>query len=137
MVNKFTQKAGGALSCAMIFAQEMGHSYIGTEHLLLGLTAQKDSIAARILMLRGATESKIKQSITDYMGIGSKSSVDSDDMTPRLRAIIEEASEEAQRYGVKYVGTEHLLIALLNRKDCIAVRLLILRIIVAEDIPRF
>jgi len=124
MVNKFTQKAGGALSSALTVAQELGHSYIGTEHLLLGLASQKDSIASRILVLRGANESKIRQSIVDYMGIGSKSDICSDDMTPRLRAIIENAAEEAQRSGMKYVGTEHLLISMLNRRDCVAVRLL-------------
>ena len=75
MVNKFTQKAGGALSSALTLAQELGHSYIGTEHLLLGLASQKDSIASRILILRGANESRIRQSIVDYMGIGSKSDI--------------------------------------------------------------
>ena len=124
MVNKFTQKAASALSSALTLAQELGHSYIGTEHLLLGLVSQNDSIASRILVLRGASECKIRQSITDYMGIGSKSDICSDDMTPRLRMIIEDAAEESQRAGVRYVGTEHLLIALLNRKDCVAVRLL-------------
>ncbi len=124
MVNKFTQKAQDALSSALEAAEELGHSYIGTEHLLLGLIQQKESIAARILTLRGANEAKLRKSISDYMGIGSQSDIGSKDMTPRLHLIIENAAKEAEKNGIRYVGTEHLLIALLNRRDCVAFRLL-------------
>ncbi len=124
MVNKFTQKAQMALSAALSAAEELGHSYIGTEHLLLGLMSQKESIAARILTLRGADEKKLRQSIIDYMGIGTKSPVSAEDMTPRLRHIIENASLEAQQGKIRYVGTEHLLVSLINRRDSVAVRLL-------------
>ncbi len=124
MVNKFTQKAQDALSSALGAAEELGHSYIGTEHLLLGLIEQKESIASRILTLRGANEAKLRKSISDYMGIGSQSDIGSKDMTPRLHLIIENAAKEAEKNGIRYVGTEHLLIALLNRRDCVAFRLL-------------
>ncbi len=124
MVNKFTQKAQKALTYALTVADELGHSYVGTEHLLLGLLAQKESIAARILTLRGASESKLRQSIIDYVGKGNKGGVCSDDMTPRLRNIIESAAAEAEKSRIRYVGTEHLLIALINRRDSIAFRLL-------------
>lgn len=124
MVNKFTQKAQKALAAALSAADELGHSYIGTEHLLLGLISQKESIAARILTQRGANEIKLKQSIIDYMGRGSKGIISTEDMTPRLRSIIESAATEAEKAKIRYVGTEHLLIALMNRKDSIAVRLL-------------
>ena len=124
MVNRFTQKAQKALAAALSFANELGHSYVGTEHLLLGLISQKESIASRILTLRGANEAKLKQSIIDYVGIGLRGDISSDDMTPRLRHIIESAAVEAERSKTNYVGTEHLLIALMNRKDSIAVRLL-------------
>ena len=124
MVNRFTQKAENALSYALELAQELGHSYIGTEHLLISLIAQKESIASRILTLRGASEAKLRKSIIDCMGKGSRSDLCSDDMTPRLRSVIEGAAKEADKSSVKYVGTEHLLIALLNRRDCVAQRLL-------------
>lgn len=124
MVNKFTQKAQGALSSALSMAEELGHSYIGTEHLLLGLIAEKDSIASRILTLRGADGEKLKKSITDYMGVGSRSDITSKDMTPRLHFLIENAAREAEKNGIRYVGTEHLLAALINRRDCVALRLL-------------
>ncbi len=130
MVNKFTQKAQKALSLAYNFSSDMGHSYIGSEHLLLGLISQKESIASRILVLRGADERKLKQSIIDYMGIGTRKNPSPSDMTPRLRKIIEEAAEESKRSGVTFVGTEHLLMALMNTSDAIAVRLL-----EAEGIP--
>ena len=124
MVNKFTQKAQGALSSALRIAEELGHSYIGTEHLLLGLISQKESIAARILVLRGASEAKLKKGVIEYMGVGSKSSISTNDMTPRLHLIIENAAREAEKNRAGYVGTEHLLSALLNRRDCVALRLL-------------
>ncbi len=124
MVNRFTQKAENALSSALGFAQELGHSYIGTEHLLLGLISQKDSIAARILSMRGASEAVLKKSIIDHMGIGSRSSISSEDMTPRLKAVIEGSAKEAEKSGIRYVGTEHLLMSLLSRRDCVAQRLL-------------
>ena len=124
MINKFTQKAANALKASLLLAQELGHSYVGTEHLLLGLVTQKDSIAARILALKGATENKIKQTVIDCMGTGAKSNLCTDDMTPRLRRIIESTSHEAEKSGVKYIGTEHLLAALLNQRECVGVRLL-------------
>ena len=124
MINRFTQKAEDALSSALSIAEELGHSYIGTEHLLLGLITQKESIASRILTLRGASEAKLKKSIIDSTGIGSQGNISSEDMTPRLRFIIEDAAKEAEKSNLKYVGTEHLLAALLNRHDCVALRLL-------------
>ena len=124
MVNKFTQKAQGALSSALKIAEELGHSYVGTEHLLLGLISQKESIASRILVLRGAVETKLKKGLCDYVGVGTKSNVSPSDMTPRLHLIIENASREAEKIGPRYIGTEHLLAALLSRRDCVAIKLL-------------
>lgn len=130
MVNKFTQKAQNSLNSARSFAKELGHSYIGTEHLLLGLLAEKESIASRILISRGASAKKLKKSIVDYMGIGTEGNITAEDMTPRLRNIIEVSAADASARGLRYVGTEHLLASLLNRKDCIGARLL-----EAEGIP--
>ncbi len=134
MVNKFTQKAQLALNEALSAAEELGHSYVGTEHLLLGLMIQKESIAARILTLRGAKEKQLRQSIIDYVGIGTKSPVSAENMTPRLRYIIENASKEAERTKTRYVGTEHLLLSLMNRRDSVGVRLLEAEGILATDI---
>lgn len=124
MANKFTQKAQNALNEAHAFAEELGHSYIGTEHLLYALALQKESISSRILSSKGVWAKRIKQSVIDYMGIGTSSAISSEDMTPRLRKIIENSALESARAGTRYVGTEHLLCALLNCRDCVGARLL-------------
>ena len=124
MANKFTQKAENTISGSLLLAKELGHSYIGTEHLLVALASEKDSISARILSSRGADASKLRQSVIDYVGLGNTSLLSSEDMTPRLRKILENAASEAARSGTKYVGTEHLLTALLNQRDCVGARLL-------------
>ena len=124
MANKFTQKAESALAAARALAQELGHSYIGTEHLLYALSSQKDSISARILSSKGLTGDKLRQSIVDYMGLGVSSKLSSEDMTPRLHKIIEDAAAEGARSGTRFIGTEHLLIALINQRDAVGSRLL-------------
>ena len=130
MANKFTQKAENTLSSALALAKELGHSYIGTEHLLVALASEKDSISSRILTAKGVDASKLRQSVIDYVGLGNLSCLSADDMTPRLRKILEYASDEVSRAGAKYVGTEHLLTALVNQRDCVGARLL-----EAEGIP--
>ena len=124
MVNKFTQRAQSALNFSLKLARELGHSYIGTEHLLLGLLSEKEGIAHKILSSHGAKLNKIKQDLIDYVGIGTKSSVSAADMSPRLARTIENASAEALRAGAKLIGTEHLLLALINQKDAVGTRLL-------------
>ncbi len=124
MANKFTQKAENTISGSLALARELGHSYIGTEHLLVSLASEKDSISSRILCAKGADGEKLKQSVIDYVGLGNTSRLSADDMTPRLRRILEYASDEATRSGTKYIGTEHLLTALLNQRDCVGARLL-------------
>ncbi len=124
MVNRFTQKAQDALNGSLELASELGHGYIGTEHLLLSLAAGKDSIAARILLSRGASDSRIKKAIIGYMGMGAKSNLTTADMTPKLRSIIESAAAERIRSGTHFVGTEHLLYALLSCPDSMAYKLL-------------
>ena len=124
MANKFTQKAENTLSSAHALASELGHSYIGSEHLLVALAAEKDSISSKILSAKGADGKRLRQSLIDYVGLGNISSLSSEDMTPRLRRILEQASDEVSRSGNKYIGTEHLLSSLLAHRDCIGVRLL-------------
>ena len=124
MVNKFTQRAQSSLNHSLRIARELGHSYIGTEHLLLGLLSEKESIAYKILISHGAKLLKLRQSLADYVGTGTKSNVSAADMSPRLARTIENASAEAVRLGAKLIGSEHLLFALINQKDAIGTRLL-------------
>ena len=124
MSNKFTQKAQNTLNHALNAARNMGHTYIGSEHILLGLLEEKDSIATRLLTSKGASSKELRDAIIDISGIGSKSKVTPSDMTPRAKKIIEASATESARFGTNYIGTEHILYALLSERDCVAVRLL-------------
>ena len=124
MVNRFTQRAQSSLNLALQEARELGHSYVGTEHLLLGLLLEKESIAHKILSSHGAKHKNLRQALIDYVGIGTKKDVSSADMSPRLARTIENASNEALRSGAKLIGSEHLLLALTSQKDSVGARLL-------------
>ena len=124
MSNKFTPKAQYALNLSLSVASEMGHSYIGSEHLLLGLIKTPDSAAARILTARGASFDIIKSTILEITGMGSPGPISPSDMTPRLKRIIESSAYESAKSDHAYIGTEHLLLALLSDKDSVAVRIL-------------
>ncbi len=124
MSNHFTQKAQNVLRLALSAASSMGHTYIGSEHLLLGLIGEGSGVAAHYLLERGADAEKIKEAIAELSGTGAPSSVSPADMTPRTKNIIEASLYEAQKGGQDYIGTEHLLLALLNERDSVAVHIL-------------
>ena len=124
MANKFTPKAQYALNAALTVASELGHSYIGSEHLLLGLLSTPDSAAAKILTARGAVAEGIKNTIIEVTGIGTPTGVSPSDMTPRTKKIIEGSAYESTKSNHAYIGTEHLLLSMLSDRDCVAVRLL-------------
>ena len=124
MQNRFTQKAQNALNYSLQSASELGHTYIGSEHLLLGLCKEDSGIAAHYLKERGAEIEKIKNAVIRIAGAGAPSSVSPADMTPRTKNILQSAFAEAQKHGQDYIGTEHLLYALLSEEDCVAVKLL-------------
>ncbi|MBQ9804972.1 MAG: ATP-dependent Clp protease ATP-binding subunit [Clostridia bacterium] len=124
MQNRFTQKAQRVLGLSLQYASEMGHTYIGSEHLLLGLCGEGTGVAAHYLKERGADTEKIKNALISLAGVGAPSSVSAADMTPRTKNIIQSSLYEAQKNGQDYIGTEHLLAALLTEQDCVAVRIL-------------
>ncbi len=124
MQNRFTQKAQNVLNLSLQAASEMGHTYIGSEHLLLGLCLEKDGVAAHYLAARGAEPERIKNALIHLSGVGAPSAVSAADMTPRTKNIIQSSLYEAQKNGQDYIGTEHLLSALLEENDCVAVRIL-------------
>ena len=124
MVNRFTQRAQSSLNLALREARELGHSYVGTEHLLLGLLAEKECIAHKILTSHGAKLKDLRQALIDYVGIGVTKNVSSADMSPRLARTIENASSEALRSGAKLIGSEHLLLSLISQRDSVGTRLL-------------
>lgn len=124
MANKFTQKAQSALRRSLDVASELGHSYIGSEHLLLGLAAESDGTASRLLSERGATYDKIRKLVIGITGSGNRCPVSSSDMTPRVKKIIELSATEAQKGGQTFIGTEHMLLALIDERDCVGVKVL-------------
>ena len=124
MQNKFTQKAQNVLICASKTAQELGHTYIGSEHLLLALLYESNSVAAKMLAKRGAAPDKIRSDIVYHTDTGTPTYLSSSDITPRVKRIIESASLASSKNGNNYIGTEHMLLALLDEQDCLAVRTL-------------
>ena len=124
MQNRFTQKAKNVLNLALQSASEMGHNYIGSEHLLIGLCREHTGVAAHYLKERGADLEKIKSAVVQLAGMGAPSLVSASDMTPRTKNIIQSSLFEAQKNGQEYIGTEHLLAALLNEEDSVAVKIL-------------
>ncbi len=112
MTNHFSPAAAGALNSALEFADELGHTYIGSEHLLLGLLAQKGAAAAEFLTKRGITLAGSRNLIISLSGTGGRTSLSPSDMTPRTKAILEAAAAEAGKNEGGFIATEHLLYAL-------------------------
>ncbi len=124
MMNRFTGRAQNALNAALREASRLGHTYIGSEHLLLGLLTERDSIAAKLLAARGVSDTELRAAVVELSGEGVESRVSPADMTPRTRKILQGAAVAATHNGQSYVGTEHLLLALLEENDCVALRIL-------------
>ncbi len=136
MTNRFTQRAQNALNGALQAASRLGHTYIGSEHILLGLLSESDSIAGKILAARGADIEHVRAIIIDLAGEGVPGMVSPSDMTPRTQRIIQLSAHESSAAGQSYIGTEHLLLALLGEADCVAVRILDSLGISAEELRR-
>jgi len=124
MKSPFTEKARKAIQNAQEAATALGNSYVGTEHLLLGLSQVPDGVAAKALESQGVTAADIEKYIAE-MGNQGKSGGGPQDFTPRTKRIFEMSQQEAMRMHVGYVGTEHLLIAMLKEQDSIATRILV------------
>lgn len=122
--NGFTEKANEALNLAIKSAEEFGHTYIGSEHLLLGLVKEETGVAANILSAKGVTTEKIETIMESTVGRGSATSLSPDQFTPRAKRVIEMALIQSKRFDNKFVGTEHLLIGILEEGDNYATRFL-------------
>ena len=120
----FTEKANTALNLAIESAEEMGHTYIGSEHILLGLCQEGSGVAYAVLSDSGVTAEKVEQLIRDGSGVGSPTSLTPDDFTPRTKRVMQTAMTYSARTGAGFVGTEHLLVALISDRDSYAIRYL-------------
>ena len=126
MYYKFTARAEKALEYAQEIAMELGHNYIGTEHLLYGLVEEGTGVASKVLQNQGLTSEKVKQSIEEIVGVGDEiEDANQISFTPRSKRVIENAFLEARRLGTEYIGTEHLLIGIMKEGDCVATRIML------------
>jgi ATP-dependent Clp protease ATP-binding subunit ClpC len=117
---KFSERARRVLTRAQEEAQRFGHNYIDTEHILLGLIAEEDGVAARILNNLGVVLSKVRGAVEFIVGRGEKISSGEVGLTPRAKRVIELAVEEARRLSHNYIGTEHILLGLLAENEGVA-----------------
>ena len=114
-MNRFSPRAQHALNEALASAQRAGHSYVGSEHLLLSLAREKGSSAADALRRAGLDDKKIQLQIELLVGQGTPSRLLPSDMTPSLKQIIELSLLESRSQGQNVIGSEHLLLALLKQ----------------------
>ena len=123
MQGKYTQKAKEVLKRAKEAAATLGNEYVGTEHMLLGLTLVQESVAAKALESQSVTYHQVMERISAMQGNKQKFYAPTD-FTPRAKRVVDLSLQEALRMGTNYVGTEHILIALLRETDTIAVKIM-------------
>ena len=121
--DRFTQRAQSALTKAQEAAQEMGHSYVGTEHILLGIARESEGLGAKVLHDNGLDEELITELIEKFVGRGAPG-IPAQGLTPNAKRVVELAIMCANQLGHSFIGTEHLLMALLREPDCAATRLI-------------
>ncbi len=122
--DRFTQRASTAITKAHDAARAFGHSYVGTEHLLLGVAREKDGLGARILLSQGLTDQELSRMVAETVGRGVPGAPEQG-LTPRARKVIALAAEDARRLGHCYIGTEHLLMGLVREYDCAGARMIV------------
>lgn len=123
-IDRFTEGARRALALSQDSAKEMGHNYVGSEHLLLGLIKEGEGAAARALAQLGIREADVSARADELVGHGDYHFTDSFGYTPRTKKILELSLYEAKSLKNSYIGTEHILLAIIREKDCVAVRIL-------------
>ena len=122
--NKFSPRAEEALRLSQEAAGELGHGYVGTEHLLLGLIREEEGVAHTVLTEAGLTDDMIVEIIKRSVGAGLPGGNPAQGLTPRAKRVVELAMEDSMRGGYNYVGTEHLLAGILREGNNMAVRIL-------------
>ena len=120
--NGFTEKANSALNLAIESAENLGHTYIGSEHLLIGILKEGSGAAAQILSAKNISVEDLEGALAATVGVGEKTKLSPAQFTPRAKRIIEMAVAAAKGRGVSFVGTEQILLAILEEGDNYAVR---------------
>jgi ATP-dependent Clp protease ATP-binding subunit ClpC len=124
MWQRFTERTRRVIFFAQEEAARLGENYVGTEHLLLGLVRENDSVAARILERLGVNLGRVRQEIERQVARGDGRLGQEMQLTPRAKRVIDLAYEEARQLNNNYIGTEHLLLGLVRESDGIAGRVL-------------
>ncbi|OGO87237.1 MAG: hypothetical protein A2Y15_07960 [Clostridiales bacterium GWF2_36_10] len=122
MTKRFTENAKRVISSSLALAKELGHTYIGSEHLLLGILSDSTSSATKLLNGRGVTFADTKTRIIELVGMGCRSNLSTEDMTPTCKKILMSSSTQVKSALYNFIGTEHILLALL-KEDCVGTRL--------------
>jgi len=125
MVYKFTNSAKNAIEIASKIATELGHNYIGTEHILYGLAKEETGVASKVLEMQNVTFDTVLEKIEELIGREEKTSEEVVGFTPRTKRVIENAFKEAKKLNSDYIGTEQLLIGIMREQDSIAVRIML------------
>jgi ATP-dependent Clp protease ATP-binding subunit ClpC len=123
-LDRFTQRARRVLAYAQEEAERLNHSYIGTEHLLLGLLREESGIAGKVLRDLNVQYERVTELVERITGPGRRTPFSQIDLTPRTKRVIELAVDEARRLGQHYIGTEHLLLGLIRQGDGVAIDIL-------------
>ena len=124
MNSRFTQKAEIALNKSVLIAEELGHTYIGTEHILIAILEDESSCASVIMKKSGLTKIKIYDSVKAYSGTGKRTQLTSKETTPRCRKILENSYKNSKKFSSEKIGTEHLLLSILEEKESVALKIL-------------
>ncbi len=125
MTYKFTKKAEKVIQIAEKTAIQLGHNYVGTEHILYGLAKEGEGIASKVLENQNITADRILEKIEELVGVGEENNTGTMGLTPRTKKVIENAFREARRLNSEYIGTEHLLIGIMREADSVAVRIML------------
>ena len=127
MQYKFTNRAEKAIKIANETAEGLGHSFIGTEHLLYGLAEEGSGVASKVLELQDVTPDKILEEIEELIGFIEidEEKIETEGFTPRTKRVIENAFREAKKIGSEFIGTEQLLVGIMQETDSVAVRILL------------
>lgn len=124
MIDRFTAKARESINLAVQAAEELGHSYVGTEHLLIGLLEEGGGVAARVLSENGIKKEKVISLVSQLISPDQTVRMEESGYTPSARRVLENSYKEAVRFKARLIGTEHLLISIIRDNDCVASRLL-------------
>ena len=124
MFGSFTERAQRVLYLSQEEARKLGHNFVGTEHILLGLAREGQGVAARALQNLGIEPDAVRREVESIIGRGDPDGVDTVGLSPRAKRVLELAIDEARTMGHGYVGTEHLLLGLIREGEGVAAQVL-------------